>query len=40
MSLADKIFINTCSDIIENGFWDTELDVRPRWHDGTPAHTV
>lgn len=40
MSLADKIFINTCSDIIENGFWDTELDVRPRWLDGTPAHTV
>ncbi len=40
MSLADKIFINTCTDIIENGFWDTELDVRPRWLDGTPAHTV
>lgn len=27
-------------DIINNGFWDTDLDVRPRWADGTPAHTV
>lgn len=40
MSLADDIFIKTCTDIIENGFWDTELNVRPRWHDGSPAHTV
>ncbi len=40
MSLADKIFIDTCTEIIENGFWDTELNVRPVWHDGTPAHTV
>ena len=40
MSLADKIFVNTCKDIIENGFWDTELNVRPKWLDGTPAHTV
>ena len=40
MSLADKIFIENCTDIIENGFWDTELPVRPRWADGTPAHTV
>lgn len=40
MSLADKIFINTCKDILQNGFWDTELDVRPRWEDGAPAHTV
>ena len=40
MSLADEIFIKNCTDIIQNGFWDTELDVRPRWHDGTPAHTV
>ena len=40
MSFADKVFINTCKDILQNGFWDTELDVRPRWEDGTPAHTV
>ena len=40
MSRADEIFIKTCTDIIENGVWDTDLPVRPRWHDGTPAHTV
>ena len=40
MSLADKIFIDTCTDIINNGFWDTDLPVRPKWEDGTPAHTV
>ena len=40
MSLADKIFIDTCTDIINNGFWDTDLPVRPWWEDGTPAHTV
>jgi len=40
MSRADEIFIQNCKDIIENGYWDTDLDVRPRWEDGTPAHTV
>lgn len=40
MSHADELFIQNCQDILENGCWDTELDVRPRWEDGTPAHTV
>ena len=40
MSYADKIFIENCKDILANGFWDTGSDVRPRWEDGTPAHTV
>ena len=40
MSRADEIYRATCLDILENGFWDTELEVRPRWADGTPAHTV
>ncbi len=40
MSSADKIFIENCKDIIENGIWDTDKPVRPRWLDGTPAHTV
>lgn len=40
MSYADKVFIDTCRDILENGVWDTDLDVRPRWEDGTPAHTI
>ena len=40
MSRADEIFIQNCKDILENGVWDTDLDVRPRWDDGAPAHTV
>ena len=40
MSFADKVFIDTCKDILQNGFWDTELEVRPKWEDGMPAHTV
>ncbi len=40
MSLADKIFIQNCRDIIDNGYWDTDQAVRPHWADGTPAHTV
>ncbi len=40
MSYADKVFIENCKDILQNGFWDTDCDVRPRWEDGTPAHTV
>ena len=40
MSKADEIFIANCRDILDNGTWDTELQVRPRWEDGTPAHTV
>ena len=40
MSRADEIFAQNMTDIMENGFWDTDLDVRPRWEDGAPAHTV
>lgn len=40
MSYADTLFIQNCKDILENGTWDTHLPVRPRWEDGTPAHTV
>ena len=40
MSRADEIYIATCRDILENGFYDTDLEVRPHWEDGTPAHTV
>ena len=40
MSRADQIFVNNMNDILENGFWDTDLEVRPHWEDGTPAHTV
>ncbi|MBQ9728942.1 MAG: thymidylate synthase [Clostridia bacterium] len=40
MSRADEIFAQNMTEIMENGFWDTDLPVRPRWEDGTPAHTV
>ena len=40
MSRADEIYRATCLDILENGFSDAELDVRPKWADGTPAHTI
>lgn len=40
MSRADEIFQQNCRDILENGVWDTDQNVRPHWEDGTPAHTV
>lgn len=40
MSLADNIFIANCREILENGYMDTDLEVRPKWEDGTPAHTI
>lgn len=40
MSRADDIFIQNCRDILENGVSDADMNVRPRWEDGAPAHTV
>ena len=40
MSRADEIFIANCRDILDNGVWDTDREVRPRWEDGAPAHTI
>lgn len=40
MSLADKIFIDMCKDIMENGTSTEGEKVRPRWEDGTPAYTI
>lgn len=40
MSRADRLFIETCRDILTNGYSDECFDVRPRWEDGTPAHTL
>ena len=40
MSIADKIFIDNINDILENGFSDEHLEVRLRWEDGAPAHTI
>lgn len=40
MSRADDIFKENVRDILENGFSDKALEVRPHWEDGTPAHTI
>ncbi|MCI8400039.1 MAG: thymidylate synthase [Oscillibacter sp.] len=40
MSHADQLFIRNCRDILANGVWDTDQEVRPHWEDGAPAHTV
>jgi len=40
MSYADEIFALNCKEILSNGFWDSNFNVRPRWEDGQPAHTV
>ena len=40
MSKADKIFIDMCNDILENGFSSQGQTVRARWEDGCEAHTI
>lgn len=39
MSRADELFIKMCRKILTEGYSDEGMDVRPRWEDGTPAHT-
>ena len=39
MSRADELFITMCRKILTEGYSDEGMDVRPRWEDGTPAHT-
>lgn len=40
MSRADILFIENCKKILNEGFSDEHLDVRPKWDDGAPAHTI
>ena len=40
MSLADKIFVTMCQDILENGTSTEGEKVRPHWEDGTSAYTI
>lgn len=40
MSYADKVFKETCSDILANGTDTSDQEVRPHWEDGTPAYTI
>lgn len=40
MSKADNIFISMCKDILENGISSEGENIRAKWPDGTPAHTI
>ena len=40
MSCADKVFIDMCRDIIDNGTSTEGEKVRPVWEDGTSAYTI
>ncbi len=40
MSYADRVFVEMCRDILENGTSTEGEKVRPRWEDGTPAYTI
>ena len=40
MSAADKIFIDMCKDIMENGTSTEGEKVRPKWEDGSSAYTI
>ena len=40
MSYADKLFVDMCQDIIDNGFSTEGEKVRPKWEDGSFAYTI
>ena len=40
MSYADKVFVEMCKDILENGTSTEGEKVRPVWEDGTSAYTM
>lgn len=40
MTQADKNFIDTCKEILENGYSSEGTGVRTRWEDGTEANYI
>ena len=40
MTQADKNFIDTCKEIINNGYSSEGTNVRTRWEDGTEANYI
>ncbi|MBP3873406.1 MAG: thymidylate synthase [Lachnospiraceae bacterium] len=40
MSCADRVFIDMCEDILQNGTSTEGQRVRPHWPDGAPAYTI
>lgn len=39
VSKADGYFYQNLRDILKNGYYDFDYEVRPMWKDGTPAHS-
>ena len=40
MSKADYTLLNNYMTILKDGEWDLGENVRPKWENGTPAHTI
>ena len=40
MSRIDETFVKMCTDILDHGYSTEGQEVRARWADGTPAHTI
>lgn len=40
MAIADLLFIDMCTNILNNGTDTQGEKVRPKWEDGTPAYTI
>ena len=40
MSKADNLFIEMCQKILKEGYSSEGQQVRAKWPDGTPAHTI
>lgn len=40
MSRADTIFVAMCQEILRYGTSDEDQNVRTKWEDGDPAHTI
>lgn len=40
MSYADKVFVDMCRDILDNGTDTKGEKVRPKWEDGSYAYTI
>lgn len=40
MSKADKLFVNMCEKILQDGFSTEGETIRARWEDGSPAYTI
>lgn len=40
MSYADQVFINMCQGILDEGISSEGQEIRPKWTDGAPAHTI